>query len=273
MSDPENQAVLTPGQRTRQVLLFPLNVIASGLDLVFCLPWIGRILKFVWNFSLTAVHFIFGMIEFIAWNFGFRPMKKLKVGVLLLSGETGRPIDDPKQVGETLIDAVNIYRDSARIKLVPACHIPKALARDGQPDEHWVRVISYEHSKQLLKLGCDCQAFKDDLSFKGMRLQHSILQSFFFTAARRVFGYGSPVTVVITKEIIGKLGCSLGCLTDYVTVQLREYSCIPHEIGHALGLFHRKDPENLLYAFRGRGNELTPWQIAVIRSSRHVTFI
>lgn len=48
-----------------------------------------------------------------------------------------------------------------------------------------------------------------------------------------------------------------------------------HEIGHACFLvFHRKRKANLMYRSRAeRGFDLTRWQKAVFRSSRHVTLL
>ena len=71
-------------------------------------------------------------------------------------------------------------------------------------------------------------------------------------------------------------GCSLGPLVDYVTVDLgalrgRTKRVLVHELGHACGLPHSRLVENLMLP-RRMGDRLESWQVAVLRSSRHVTY-
>jgi hypothetical protein len=73
------------------------------------------------------------------------------------------------------------------------------------------------------------------------------------------------------QDIEGFGGCSLGFATDYVTVDKRGIATIAHELAHACNLLHRKDPENLMNPTQKGQSTLTDWQIAILRSSRHVT--
>jgi hypothetical protein len=86
-----------------------------------------------------------------------------------------------------------------------------------------------------------------------------------------------PITVFIVKEITGKIGCSLGPLTDYVTLSIKgvsSKSTLAHELGHCCGLLHRDDEiENLMYPGKERtDNKITGWQKYIARTSRHCTF-
>ncbi len=89
-------------------------------------------------------------------------------------------------------------------------------------------------------------------------------------------GAGAPITVFVVRDVLGKAGCSLGPLVDYVTVDMtaltgRRLRVLAHELGHACGLPHSASPENLMLPSR-MGDRLQPWQVAVFRSSRHVTY-
>ncbi len=87
-----------------------------------------------------------------------------------------------------------------------------------------------------------------------------------------------PVTIFIVRDITGKIGYSLGPLTDYVTLSpkgVASTSTLAHELGHCCGLLlHRDDSEdNLMHPHSSRtDNKVTGWQKFVVRNSRHCTF-
>lgn len=93
-----------------------------------------------------------------------------------------------------------------------------------------------------------------------------------------------PITVFVVRDITGKIGCSLGPLTDYVTIDttlttganpisgVLSESTMAHELGHCCGLLHRDDTKNLMYPDHGRGDNITGWQKYVVRTCRHCTF-
>jgi hypothetical protein len=266
-------ARFTTRQYASAVFLFPLNLIASILDLVFCIPWLGRFLKYLWNSLLTLLHFVVGMVENLAWSLGCRPVKKMKVGVVLLSDEDGNPVEELDKVVAALDKTTEIYYRQARIKLLPAAHIPKGLANQDLPSSYWITVADHPTSRRLLKVGCDGRAILNDLGMIGASYQWIHLKRYFFTSFRRVFGYGAPVTIFIVREIQDKVGCSLGWFTDYVTIQAKHLKAIPHELGHACNLFHSDNKKNLMYKTAPVDPELTTLQIALMRASRHVTIL
>jgi len=86
-----------------------------------------------------------------------------------------------------------------------------------------------------------------------------------------------PITVFIVRDITGKIGCSLGPLTDYVTLSVNgvaSESTLAHELGHCCGLLHRDNQiDNLMYPDKSRtNNNITGWQKYVVRTCRHCTF-
>jgi hypothetical protein len=264
----------TQGQLVRAVLLFPFNALATIIDLFFCIPILGRLIKLVWNTILTMPHFVLGMGELLLWQMGFQPVKKLKLGVVVLLDKENKPQIDEERIIDSLKRTGEIFLERAKVKIVPAVHIPKHLSNQDAPSEHWIQYADHQTSRQILDVDCDLEAIVQDLLLHGTSFQWINLRQFFFTSFRRVFGYGSPVTVFIVRSIKEKSGCSLGWFTDYVTVPKSNLRCIPHEVGHACNLFHRKEEkENLMYPFNCRPTKLTPWQVAVLRSSRHVTIV
>lgn len=97
---------------------------------------------------------------------------------------------------------------------------------------------------------------------------------------------GAPVTVIVVRDIAGHTtGCSLGINADWVIVQAPLFDAgrpdaydetvLVHELGHALNLPHHRDVQNLMFPAssppdRLRGDELRPWQAALLHGNRHV---
>jgi hypothetical protein len=84
-----------------------------------------------------------------------------------------------------------------------------------------------------------------------------------------------PVTVFVVEDIEGATGCSLGPMTDYVTLShdgAKQGSVLAHELAHACGLWHVNDKTNLLWNRNDRGNKIRWWQKNIFRGSRHVTY-
>lgn len=97
---------------------------------------------------------------------------------------------------------------------------------------------------------------------------------------------GAPVTVIVVRDIAGRTtGCSLGINADWVIAQAPLFDAgrpdaydetvLVHELGHALNLPHHRDVQNLMFPAssppdRLRGDELRPWQAALLHANRHV---
>lgn len=118
-----------------------------------------------------------------------------------------------------------------------------------------------------LAVGCDVDGWKDDLGEVG---------AFF---SKHTVGFIFPVTVFIVKDVIGKKGCSLGPLTNYVTLDPRGVaaeSSLAHEIGHACGLGAFGHPNNkprlMSTPSEGRGDSFSWYEKNLFRSSRHITY-
>ncbi len=261
---------------TSEILLLPFNFLATFLDLIFCIPILGRILKWLWNSVLTLIHVIFGLIELVLWQLGYRPEKKLRIGFLILPGEDGEPLTTPERAFRA-VSYIQQCFEPARIQVLPAFPPPKRLSESGENSDagQWSRIISRAGVQHLLDVDCNLKAMVQDIGLPGLYYQYHTLNTSFETAFRRISGYGSPVVVFVVRDIGNFGGCSLGWLADYVTVKRTSVRTTAHELGHALNLLHRKDPDNLMHPASANKATvtLTTWQIAMLRASRHATLL
>jgi len=257
-----------------EILLIIPNTLAALIDLVFCIPFIGRFVKWFWNSLITVIHLIFGMVEFLLWKLNYRPMKKFRVGFIILRDQNDKPLTSSDSVLPAVNKAKEIF-SQAKVEILPAFPLAKKLSETGERPESsaWVRTMSKPAAARILTLGCNLPAIMQDLGLPGTLLQYHTLESFFQTGLRRLTGYGAPVTVFVVQEIVGFAGCSLGWLSDYVTVEHNHLFTTAHELGHACNLLHRTDEDNLMHPRSGKQKTilLTDWQIALLRASRHVT--
>ncbi len=253
----------------RSLANIPFNALAAPVDLVFSIPIVGRIVKWAWNLILTILHLPFGVIEWIFLTKGHKPAKKMKLAVVLFTDKDDNPVVQASQVIEQIKQTVDFYKDKANI-LVQSAN-PSA---SDLPAEDWIYISKKTPSKRINWVGCNLIAFREDLWLTGMSFQFMALSRLFHTNFRRIIGFGSPIVVYIVEDVAGFRGCSLGPLTDYVTVDSKGLVCMTHEIGHACTLFHEnEDTENLMHPKGCEKTKLTTKQIAIMRASRHVSFI
>ncbi len=118
------------------------------------------------------------------------------------------------------------------------------------------------------------QAAVDDIGRLGGKFAWRAMRHHPFGIARRLVGTGSAVAVFAVHSVDeGRLaGCSLGPLTDYVTVRVDLPVCLAHELGHACNLLHAAQPGNLMNPTCG-GVHLSRWQVGLVRLSRHVSYL
>jgi hypothetical protein len=111
------------------------------------------------------------------------------------------------------------------------------------------------------------------LSISGVPALFVAITGSFFAA--NLTGLFYPVTAFVVLDIDHASGCSLGPLTDYVTLDpdgAKNASTLAHEIAHACGLWHVQSKSNLLWRTFSRGDEIKWWQKNIFRGSRHVTY-
>lgn len=187
---------------------------------------------------------------------GSRRPKKLRARVLILRDEQGKPVATPEDVEPALTEARRVLREQAAVDLFPAL-------------EPIVATLDVPAPSTALDSPCAEGSLRADFGTGGAFFRR-------FSARGPATGSGAPITVFVVRDVLGRAGCSLGPLVDYVTVDMtalegRTRRVLVHELGHACGLPHSKAAENLMLP-RRMGERLQPWQVAVLRSSRHVTY-
>ncbi|MCQ8771224.1 hypothetical protein [Streptomyces telluris] len=215
-----------------------------------------------WNVVTEAANRLLGLPDFLACLLGIHPRKKLRLRVLILRDEHGRPLMSERDVLPAVELAKDVFRDQCNVRV---------LAVGGV----MVRTLPGPAPEAALKVGCTWDAWREDFGAAGQYFRDNLARGGFL-------GYARPITVFIVCDVRNKTGCSLGPLTDYVTVDVPGMASptapdgrprtLAHEVAHSCGLTHREDPNNLMEP-SGPGTTLTGWQECVFRNSRHVTYL
>jgi len=186
--------------------------------------------------------------------FGFLnwPEKKLRIKILILQNPKAEPIVSPADLDAAVEYAKRSFKKNFNTRLLPH--------KNKQP---FAEMLRREPPHEALYTKGSIGAFREEFKIAG---------SFF---ASNLSGLFYPVTTFVVLDIDHASGCSLGPLTDYVTLDpdgAINASTLAHEIAHACGLWHLQSKSNLLWRTSGRGDEVKWWQKNIFRSSRHVTY-
>lgn len=196
-----------------------------------------------------------GIPELIGSLAGVSRPKRLRLSVQVLQAAGTGPVATEAEVEVALAETRRVLEREANVRLEAANGKLVMTLEDPAPSE-------------ALDSPCTDQGlWKTDLGAAGRYFRPLRL--------RGPVGHGAPITVFVVRDVVGKCGCSLGPLGDYVTIDPQGLGgsrrILAHELGHSCGLRHVGGEENLMRP-RNPGERLTRWQRAVLRSSRHVTY-
>lgn len=196
-----------------------------------------------------------GIPELIGSLAGLRRPKRLRLSVQVLRSAGGERVVSEAEVEAALAETRRVLEREANVRLEAADGKLVVTREDAAPAE-------------ALDSPCTDQGlWRADLGAAGRYFRPLRL--------RGAVGQGAPLTVFVVRDVVGKCGCSLGPLGDYITIDRQGLGgsrrILAHELGHSCGLRHVGGEENLMRA-RNPGERLTRWQRAVLRSSRHVTY-
>jgi hypothetical protein len=218
------------------------------------------------NVGAEAVNRALGLPGLVANLSGVESRKRLRVRAVILSapaeGEAGPagggPLASEEKVRDALCEADEIFRREANTELFWGDWPRIRTTRDPAPD-------------YALDVSCGTGSWTQDLGRAGAYFRKLLAaQDGNPSSARSVVGYGEPIAVFVVRDVAGKAGCSLGPLSNYVTVDRVRGRLIAHELGHCCGLWHVEDAGNLMRPAADSG-AMTRAQRAVFRNSRHVT--
>jgi hypothetical protein len=216
---------------------------------------VKAVVRVVVRVVLTVVGAVLGIADlllgFIAW-----PPKKLRLQIFILSDSNGRLVE-PSDLTPAIDYARKVLKDRFNVKLLPY-------------SKNIVEVITEQAPSAALTVHCDSGAMKEEFGEAG---------EYF---AKHLAGWNAipisltfPITAFVVDDVIGKQGCSLGPLSDYVTLDLagvKNASLLAHEIGHSCSLWHSGTQSNLMWSDSNRGDGAKWFQKNLLRSSRHVMY-
>lgn len=225
------------------------------------------------NIAKEALNRAFGALDFIGTLLGLIPKKKLRLRVVILRDGDGTPLTDAADVQPTIDRAREIFKQELNTDITAA---------GGILIEH----VDAIPPSAALNPGCGSGAWGDHYGEAGDFYSLHIATN----AAAAPTGYATPVTAFIVCNVRGEKGCSLGPLTNYITLDLDGIALensnpdddvsvlngakwLAHEIGHSCGLWHAGGSSNLMDPEHAGGVKLRRWQKAIARNSRHITFL
>lgn len=186
--------------------------------------------------------------------------KKMRFQVLILRDENGNPLLDDaglKQLQNQMQETIKIFNDKFDIKLTPY-------------EKPGTTILPSSAPPAALEVKCGKGAASNEWGEAGAYFANHLAGWNGIPVSLKF-----PISVFVVRKIGNKWGCSLGPLTDYVTLSaegaIKSLTTIAHEMGHSCGLRHRDKSNNLMYSEASRGTDVTGWQKFSVRTSRHCT--
>jgi hypothetical protein len=184
------------------------------------------------------------LLGYLGW-----PKKKIHIKIFILPAEQNPTPADP---GKAIDYAKDVFKKNFNVELKPAGN-----------NESFTEILKTIPPREALYTSGGSRAFREEFKVAGNFFASNLVAPLY------------PVTIFIVKDIKGARGCSLGPMTDYITLDhdgVKDVSILAHELAHACGLWHLDDQTNLLWNKNNRGDKIRWWQKNIFRSSRHVTY-
>lgn len=224
---------------------------------------VKRSVKTVVRVIKDVVHRALGVLDFLGSLLGIRPTKYLRLKVWILRDEKGNPIIAESVAQGWVDEARRILKKRASIELHAANQRAEQIV-NVLPDQPPAFALRPDISPSDM-LTEEVDWFDEHRSYA-----HTSTWQYLGDVA----GYGEPVFAFAVVDITSEsepLGVANTWWNFCVIAKDALPSTLAHELGHVGGLFHRSNSKNLMTPGR-TDDELTRWQVSVIRNSRYVTF-
>jgi|SRR5450755_792490 len=220
--------------------------------------FIKAVVRVVVRVVITVVHtFVPNVLDFL---FGFLawPQKKMRIQIFVLKdSSTGKPVYSGGNMQASIQYAIDTFKSQFNVKVI-------SYSVD------WVIQLTDTPPADALTPGCGGPLFEQEFGDAGEYYSSHIAG---WNAIPISLTY--PISVFVVREVIGKIGCSLGPLTDYVVISpegIDSINTMAHEIGHCCSLWHSGTKSNLMWRNDDRGSGSKWFQRNLLRSSRHVNY-
>jgi|GEM_PF-1961375 len=256
------------------IVVWFLDAIAFVIELVFLIPYVGRFLQQLWNGVLFAFYTIMSLPDMALGAIGIRPEKILRLGVVYFTVD-GTPIGNVDDIIVSIQQAIDVLRDQSNVRVIPVkpFQFSSGFRGNSTADSSWIRFVDAPSKPDVLDVSCNADGWAEDFTTIGSYFERVATTNFAFGDFRALIGYGAPVIAFVVRDVKNKSGCSLGPLTDYVTVKASMSLTLKHEIGHACSLFHCCDSANMMNGDTyPQGTNLDWWQTVLLRASKHATY-
>ena len=245
-----------------EIVGFVSDALAFVVNLILSIPILGGILRTIINWGEELLWRGIGLPDLILTLVGVQLPKKMYVKVIILNNN-GTSFTDEATVLPFIQAAQSIYRNQCNINLI---YTGACLPKLNTPSQ--AQVIS-----------CDAGGFFADWWIAGSYYELVSSTCAFEDGSRRVIGYGGELIAFIIQNVTpdtpgNTIGCSMGPTHNYIVEEVGNLTGIAHELGHACGLPHLNSATNLMNPIvTSTSLQLTTWQRAVVRNSRHCVFI
>ena len=273
-----------------------LSVLGFIVSIITSLPGIGRVLGWAWNLVIGIVNVIISLPDAALTLVGIMPEKRLRLGVVILRNGQHEPVTNIDIVRPAIQYAINTFRTEVNVRVIPITpfYYRSAFAENPAAGEAYVFIDDTSSSDNLLDVCCESCAAGKDLIHIGADFNIKMSRLTFWGNGRRLLGYGAPIVAfAIRKFTDNHEGCSLGPLTDFVTVNFKlspydkvtfdkltpdrtlgSVTTLAHEMVHACNRAgHINDQDKLMNPNGPRKGHLTLWEKIAVRTSKHVTYL
>lgn len=285
-----------------EIVVVVVNAVAAIANLVLAIPIVGPVIKAVIRVFTWIVSVILGLMDGLGRLVGIRTTKHLRVHVVPLC-EGDIPLAYEQHLTPIMRETAKILYDRAQIRVHTTFHDPirnppeNALRLGTEVDlvldELWLK--GTWHQAQTIKI------FESNF-WSLVGIGHPLI-----VYVVREVGYDGPGNVVgvsggpfvdwvaverdtaiqqVVADAAGKAvkpvapfpptvaGGTTASGVQHPQWDKNKYT-IAHEICHALGLLGHENsgPGDLMYKSTLTGDALSPFQVGLIRSSAHVTYL